>query len=143
MVLIDKITQKFVQLEEYIDILKSISKKPLNDFLKDKILVGSAKYYLQVSIEICLDVANHIISSERYRPPKDYADSFKVIEEEKIIASELGTQLRQMVKFRNRLVHLYGDIDDAYVYRFISDGLKDLEDFKKLIMKKYTQVKGP
>lgn len=46
MVSIDKITQKFIQLEEYIDILKSISEKPLNDFLKDKIIVGSAKYYL-------------------------------------------------------------------------------------------------
>ena len=27
-----------------------------------------------------LDVANHIIASERYRVPKDYADSFAVLE---------------------------------------------------------------
>ena len=30
--------------------------------MKDKILVGSAKYYLQVGIAICLDVANYIVA---------------------------------------------------------------------------------
>ena len=139
MVSIEKITQKFIQLEEFLDILKSISKKPLKDFLKDKILIGSSKYYLQVSIEVCLDIANHIISSERYRPPKDYADSFRVIEEKGIITNKLGGKLRQMAKFRNRRVHLYGDVDDSYVYQFIQKDLKNLENFKMLIMKKYAQ----
>jgi len=138
MVSSDKITQKFIQLEEYLDLLKSISKNALDDFLKDKILLGSAKYYLQISIEVCLDVVNHIISSERYRPPKDYADSFKVIEEEGVITAELGIKLRQMAKFRNRLGHLYGDVDDSYVYQFIQQDIKDLEELKTIIIKKYT-----
>lgn len=138
MVSTDKIIQKFIQLDEYLSLIKSIAKTDHTDFLKDKIIVGSAKYYLQISIEVCLDVANHIISSERYRPPKDYADSFKVIEEEGIITAELGTKLRQMAKFRNRLVHLYGDVDDSYVYQFIQQDIKDLEKLKSAIIKKYT-----
>ena len=58
--------------------IKKISRTPQETFLKDKILIGSAKYYLQVSIECCLDVANHIIASEKFRAPRDYADSFIV-----------------------------------------------------------------
>ena len=73
-------------------------------------MIGSAKYYLQVSIECCLDVTNHIIASEHFRAPKDYADSFMVIEEEGLVSDELGKRLRQMAKFRNRLVHLYGEM---------------------------------
>jgi uncharacterized protein YutE (UPF0331/DUF86 family) len=103
----------------------------------DKILIGSAKYYLQISTECCLDVANHIIASEKLRSPRDYADAFMVIQEEGLISSELGTILRQMAKFRNRLVHLYGEIDNDYIYEYIKGDLKDLEEYKKVIIKRY------
>jgi uncharacterized protein YutE (UPF0331/DUF86 family) len=141
MISIDKITRKFIQLDEYLQLLKKISETPKSIFLEDKILIGSAKYYLQVSIECCLDVANHIIASERFRAPKDYADSFKVIQEQGLVSFDLGERLRQMTKFRNRLVHLYTDIDNSYVYQFIQDDLKDIEKFRETIMKKYATDK--
>lgn len=116
---IEKISDKFRRLDEFLAILKGMQGTPLDVFLKDKILIGSAKYYLQVSIECCLDVANHIIASENFRAPEDYADSFKVLEENDLLDPEEGIKLRQMAKFRNRLVHLYGEIDDAYVHNFM------------------------
>jgi len=137
MVSLEKIVQKFLQLDEYLGLLRRISKSPIEAFLNDKIIIGSAKYYLQVSIECCLDVANHIIASEHFRAPRDYADSFMVIEEERVISPGLGQRLRQMAKFRNRLVHLYGEIDDAYVYEFIKEDLKDIEEFKSVILRRY------
>jgi uncharacterized protein YutE (UPF0331/DUF86 family) len=137
MVLLEKVTRKFLQLDEYLGLLRDISKTPLESFLKDKIIIGGAKYYLQVSIECCLDVANHIIASEQFRAPKDYADSFKVIEEEEIVNNDLGQRLRQMAKFRNRLVHLYSEIDDSYVYQFMNENLNDIEEFKSIIIKRY------
>jgi len=137
MVSTEKIARKFLQLDEYVGLLRSISKTPIQAFLNDKVLIGSAKYYLQVSIECCLDVANHIIASERFRAPMDYADSFMVIEEGGLIFPELGERLREMTKFRNRLVHLYGEIDDRQVYQFMTEDLKDLEEFKVTIINRY------
>lgn len=137
MVSLEKVILKFQQLDEYLSILRKISKTPKETFLKDKILIGSAKYYLQVSIECCLNVANHIIASEKLRAPRDYSDSFMVIQEEKLISPGLGNRLRQMAKFRNRLVHLYGEIEDAYVYEYIKEDLKDIEKFKIIIIKQY------
>ena len=137
MVSIEKIVQKFLQLDEYLGLLRDISRTPIKDFLNDKIIIGSAKYYLQVSIECCLDVANHIIASEHFRAPKDYADSFKVIEERGLIPSDLAQKLRQMAKFRNRLVHLYGEVDNAYVYEFMKEDLKDIEEPRSHIINKY------
>lgn len=133
----EKIFQKFSLLDDYLNILKDIAQKPVNTFLKDKILLGSAKYYLQVSIECCLDIANHIIASERLRAPKDYADSFKVIEEEGLVSGKLGNRLQQMAKFRNRLVHLYGDIDDANVHKYITKDVKDLVEFKSIVIDRF------
>ena len=137
MVSIEKVSRKFIQLDEYLVILDEIAKVPENTFLKDKILIGSAKYYLQISIECCLDVANHIIAAERYRAPKDYADSFTVLEEKGLFQQGLGQNLRQMTKFRNRLVHLYGEIDDKFVYEFIKTDVGDIRKFRKIIIQYY------
>jgi uncharacterized protein YutE (UPF0331/DUF86 family) len=134
---LEKIFEKFSLLDEYLKLLTKIAKTPRDKFLEDKIIIGSAKYYLQVSIECCLDVANHIIAAERYRVPKDYADSFKVIEEEGLVSGKLGKRLQQMAKFRNRLVHLYGDIDDANVHRYINKDIADLLEFKSLVIGRY------
>jgi uncharacterized protein YutE (UPF0331/DUF86 family) len=142
MMSVEKITDKFSQLDEFLAILKGIQGTALDKFLKDKILIGSAKYYLQVSIECCLDVANHLIAAEGFRAPRDYADSFKVLEEHDVFDEHLGMKLRQMAKFRNRLVHLYGEIDDAYLYQFISKDLRDILDFKKVIAARFLAQNG-
>lgn len=134
MVSIETITDKLEQLDEFLDILGGIKRNSIDSFLKDKILIGGAKYYLQVSIECCLDIANHIIAAQGFRAPKDYADSFKVLEEEDLLNDSLGTKLRQMAKFRNRLVHLYGEIDNTYVYSFIEHDMQDILDFKKVVV---------
>ena len=137
MVLIEKVLLKFQQIDEYLSILRKISKTTKETFLIDKILIGSAKYYLQISIECCLDVANHIIASEKLRAPRDYADTFMVIQEEGLISPELGNRLRRMAKFRNRLVHLYGEIDNDYIYEYIKGDLRDLEEYKIAIIERY------
>ena len=49
MVSIEKMSRKFIQLDEYLGILDEIAEVSENAFLKDKILIGSAKYYLQIS----------------------------------------------------------------------------------------------
>ena len=137
MISVEKISRKIVRLDEYLSILKKISETPLEEFLNDKILIGSAKYYLQVSIETCLDVANHIIASNRMRTPEDYADTFTVLEENDIINNKFSKRLRQMAKFRNRLVHLYGEVDDVFVYEFLKNDIQDIPQFQKIILQRY------
>ena len=132
----EKISHKLKQIDEFLELLNQIGSTKEDQFVNDKILIGSAKYYLQVSIEACLDVANHIIASERLRAPKDYADSFSVLSETGFISTELCRKLRQMAKFRNRLVHLYSEIDNNYIYGFIRNDLNDFLLFKKAITKR-------
>ena len=40
-----------------------------------------------------------------------------------------------MAKFRNRLVHLYSEIDNEYIYEIIKSDLGDFTKFKKSIAK--------
>lgn len=137
MVSTEKISRKFIQLEEYLELLNKIGEKTEKEFLEDKILIGSAKYYLQVSIECCLGVANHIIASEKYRAPKDYADTFSVLGESGVIEKGLSQNLKQMAKFRNRLVHLYAEIENSSIYAYIKEDLKDIRTFRHTVMKRF------
>jgi len=45
-----------------------------------------------------------------------------------------------MAKFRNRLVHLYGEIDDKYVYEFLKTDVEDIRKFRKIIIEQYELI---
>ena len=112
-------------LEKALEQLHMIAQYNREEFLADPIRIGAAKYYLQTAIEACIDIGNHLISSERYRAPEDYRDIFNVLEENNVITVELGVELRQMVGLRNRLVHLYWEIDDEKIFEYIQVKLGD------------------
>ena len=103
------------------------------EFTADPHKVGSAKYNLIVAIEGTVDLSNHIISKNGFRTPEDYADTFRVMEEKGIFDTEFTSSLIQMARFRNRLVHIYWDIDDAGIYRIIKTRLLDIRRFLKEI----------
>lgn len=54
-----------------------------------------------------------------YRAPQDSYDAFVVLNEEKILPDDFLSILRQMVSFRNRVVHLYWDVDDQAMQRIV------------------------
>lgn len=120
-------------LREYRDKLGRLAKYQEADFLADFTKVESAKHLLQVSVETCLDMAHHIVAGNGYRTPQDSFDTFVVLNEEKILPDDFLPALRQMTSFRNRVVHLYWDVDDQIVYQTVQDNLADLDRFAQLI----------
>jgi uncharacterized protein YutE (UPF0331/DUF86 family) len=114
-------------------VLRGLAATPPHEFLDNPDKVGNAKYHFIIAIECCIDVANHIIASEDLPFPKDNAGSFSVIIDAGLLDEELRDPLRAMARFRNRLVHLYWDIDDARVYEYLQDSLTDLERFAQRI----------
>jgi uncharacterized protein YutE (UPF0331/DUF86 family) len=125
----EKIESLLRNLERYTGHLHSLAALDCDGFLADPIPIGAARYYLQVSIECCLDLCNHIIASQRFRPPKDYADTFKVLAEEGAFPDDFTRRLQQMARFRNLLVHLYGEVDNVQVYETLQNDLGDFETF--------------
>ena len=113
--------------------LEDLGKLSEAEFAADPHKVGSAKYNLIVAIEGTVDLSNHIISKNRFRTPEDYADTFRVMEEKGVFDTEFTGSLIQMARFRNRLVHIYWDIDDAEIYRIIQTRLQDIRRFLREI----------
>jgi len=125
----DKIIRLVSELRKSLKRLKDLKELSRENFLNDPDKVGSAKYHFIVAIESCIDICNHIISKNGYRVPEDYADTFKVMGEVGAFNNTCVEDLRNMVKFRNRLVHLYWEVEDSIIYDILQTRLQDFKKF--------------
>lgn len=123
-----KITSEILTALERLNGLKRLAKK---EFLSDPHKIGSAKYNFIVSIEGIIDLCNHIISKNAFRTPEDYADTFRVMNERGAFDKKFTETLIQMARFRNRLVHIYWEVDDNELYKLIQNRLGDIRLFLK------------
>jgi uncharacterized protein YutE (UPF0331/DUF86 family) len=128
-----KLDQMLSNLSRYSGRLAELAGIGREAFLSNPDKIGHAKYLLVIAIECCIDVANHVISSENFRFPRHNADSFTVLVEQGILPEDKQESLRAMARFRNRLVHLYWEVDDDRVFEFLEHSLSDLEDFARAI----------
>ncbi|OGW43012.1 MAG: antitoxin [Nitrospirae bacterium RBG_16_43_11] len=129
----DKLTKLISEMRKAIVRLKALRSVEKDIFLKDLDKLGSAKYYFVVAIESAIDIANHIISQNAYRAPEDYADTFQVLCERGAVDNEFVMSLKKMAKFRNRLIHLYWEVDDGQVYDILQTRVDDFNTFLKSI----------
>jgi uncharacterized protein YutE (UPF0331/DUF86 family) len=99
------------------------------EFLADRHKQGSAKYNFVAAIEAVIDVANHVISKKGLRAPEDYADTFEVLRQAGALDEPFARDLMKMARFRNRLVHLYWDVDPRELRAILQTRLDDFERF--------------
>jgi uncharacterized protein YutE (UPF0331/DUF86 family) len=125
----ERVIKLISELRKSVTRLRVLSELDKAAFIRDPDKVGSAKYHFIVAIESCIDLCNHIISRNGYRAPEDYADTFSVIEEVGAVDKDFSTELRRMAKFRNRLVHIYWEIDDDKLYGILKNHLGDFNRF--------------
>lgn len=118
-------------LTRYSEQLAELRDLPPGEYLAHQALAG--RYLVQVCAQICIDLANHVIASSRWRAPRDFRDAFTVLEENGVLDAGLSVRLRALAGLRNRLVHLYEDVDDTLVHRALPEGLRNLDDFVRTI----------
>lgn len=129
----EKIENLLANLDEYLDEIDKLRLLPLDNYLKNKRNVYSGRYLLQIAIETCINLGNHIIASQKLGIPNEYADTFRILKNKSILSEALLKNLILMTKFRNRIVHLYWEVDDKVVHEIMQNNLKDFVEFKSQI----------
>ena len=135
--MVDKllIGRKLAQIDTYLNQVKDYSKISVVQYKTDWKTQRIVERTLHILIEVCLDIANHLISDEEMRLPTGYADTFKVLLENKVITRTLFESLERMAKFRNVVVHQYETIDPAIVISILHRNLGDFEKYKRAIIR--------
>ena len=117
------------ELRKNVARLRSLAELPQEDFLSDPDKIGSSKYHFIVAIETCIDMCNHLIARNGYRAPEDYGDTFSVMGEVGALPTDFSEELKNMAKFRNRLVHLYMEVDNQQLHEILHTRLDDFKRF--------------
>lgn len=133
----EKLTMQLRLLKKYTDFLKKISNIEKHRYLNDSILQGAAERFLQLCIECCINIGNRILSLEQinhnFNIPETYADIFKALSDIGIIDESFCEKLIKMTKFRNKLVHVYWDLDKEQIHNIIHNNLSDFDRFVSII----------
>lgn len=104
------------------------------EFIKNDRANAEAERHLQVAIQACIDMANHIVASLGIdRPFKDTAEVFFALAGENILPQGFAETMGEMTGYRNVLVHDYLKLDRKITYENIQKHLADLARFAKYI----------
>jgi uncharacterized protein YutE (UPF0331/DUF86 family) len=128
------ILRKVSELEDMHRQMGEFSPLTLEQYLSDWKTQRIVERTLQMMIELCSDVAGHIISDKGFRTPHSYADSFKVLAENRVIGAELLPVMEKMAKFRNVVVHQYDCVDAGIVMVILKKHLGDFLLFKDAVV---------
>lgn len=125
----DLLRQRAKEIRDALDVLAGYGALSQEEFLARPEIVDAAKYRLVVAIEAAVSICTHIAARLANRTPESYADCFAVLATSGILGEELAERLGQMARFRNLLVHLYWQVDNARVWEVLRNNLSDVEAY--------------
>lgn len=130
----DLVRSRCQEITDSVERIRRIKGLSIEIFLEDQDQKDIACYRLQVAIEAALGLCYHIAAKQLRQVPEEYAQCFVLLEQAGIITPELSSNLQQMARFRNLLVHMYWKIDYSAVYKIIENNIDDLEDFCRQVV---------
>lgn len=89
---------------------------------------------LQRAVQLCVDIASHIVADLNVRPPMTMAESFDCLHQAGILSPGLLNRMKKSVGFRNIAVHDYFAIDWNIVHALCTTHLDDFRHFAQEIM---------
>jgi len=102
------------------------------DDRRDETWLLAVKYLFVTTIEACVDIAQHLCSTESLGTPKDNADAIRRIGSVGIINDTTAASVALAVGFRNVLVHEYVDVDDQIVIERLHNH-EDLHEYVRQV----------
>ena len=99
------IKTKLESLRKCLDRIESKKPDTLDVLLQDIDVQDIIALNLERSVQLCVDIANHILSSLDDAPAMTMAESFERLSEKGIIPNKLAVNLKKAVGFRNLSVH--------------------------------------
>src|ERR671930_378459 len=139
--MVDKalILRKLASLSDYQKQVAEFSSITLEDYQSDWKVQRIVERTLQMMIETCADIAGHVIADDGLRTPETYADTFRVLGENGILATELTAVMEKMAKFRNIVVHQYESVDAEIVVLILKRHLDDFQKFSAAVVQHLTK----
>lgn len=130
----DLILRKLADLAQYVSQASEYRDVTVEQYRREWKTQRIVDRTLQLAIEVCVDIANHVIADRALRVPTTYAEAFEVLGEAGLLKAPLRDAMVRIARFRNILVHEYAEIDPAIVVRILREHLEDFTRFKTTVL---------
>ena len=134
---LSKLRRKLHFIRQQMRNLQRFQEMEIDEFISDPLYEAAAIRMLQVSIEAVLDICSHLSAREGWGLPNSYAEAVALAVENGIIPPELEDNYQAMARFRNRVVHIYDDLDSEEILDIIHNHLEDFNPFLKRVVQRY------
>jgi len=128
---------KVTTIEKCLNKVKEKRSASLDAFMVDEDSQDIVLFNLMQAIQGCVDMAAHIVSDEGYGMAGSMNEFFYLLSGRNIISVDLQEKLISAVGFRNLVVHEYAKLDLSQVYAIATRGIKDLEEFVGIIVRRF------
>ncbi len=130
-----RILVKLDEIDGYLSELEEIAPDSFSEYKSSIEKRRACERLLQISIEGAIDISQNIVKGMLLGMPEDEDGIFEVLAKKNIITENMAGTLRDMKNFRNILIHRYGTVDDAKVFKAMKSRISDFESFKKAVLK--------
>ncbi len=127
------ITRKLEALEETLQELESLGKVTLDTVRTDWLIRRAVERDLQILVEVVIDVCHRLISGTGVTPASSAIEAVKKCVRLGVLSSE--EPFRQMVQFRNFIVHRYERVDPEILVGIVNKHLKDFRLFQEEVLR--------
>jgi uncharacterized protein YutE (UPF0331/DUF86 family) len=127
----DLVSAKLAELAERVARVKRHRKDGVDALAADADALDLVSFNLMLAVQVCADVASHIIADEGWPAAGSLADAFHRLGEQGVIRDETAETMKRAVGLRNVVAHGYGRVDTAMVHSACHGGVADLDAFAR------------
>ncbi len=131
MVRADLVAEKLQELEHRIGRVRASCPASVEELRADEDACDLVAFNLMLAVQVCADIASHVISDEGWKTAVTLGASFERLAEHGVIGASLAGKLAAASGFRNVVAHGYAGIDLGKTFAAATQGLGDLELFAK------------
>lgn len=125
------IQEKLFKLQESVKVLDEFKNEPLGVFLNDAKTNGAAMFNLVISIELIIDIGNHILTEAFQKSAKTYRDVIVSLGSVGVLPKDFAVKNEFMADFRNKLIHDYDRVNLEKVYEILQKSPNIFREFAR------------
>jgi uncharacterized protein YutE (UPF0331/DUF86 family) len=121
-------------MTNYLDNLKRFESVTLEEYLDDYNQQLAVERLLQLIIQVAIDINRYFLKQLELEQPATNFETFIEVSRRGIITMELAEKLAPSGSLRNRLVHMYEEIDPVKVYEAIQKALQNYRVYQRQVI---------
>lgn len=119
------------KLERYIGELEKHQALSLAQFKDNGTAQLAVERSFQAAMECCIDIASHVVSVYNLGSPQQQRDLFDFLAQAGYLKPDFASDMGEMVALRNRIVHLYWDVDSERLWVYMQEDVTLLRRFQE------------